>query len=127
MRLGAGGTPLTAASFDEFFEKQAAEWKIHADDVQRVREVVDEAIEHVAAGTHRPVNIRIGSDTFDISVTLSYTGKPPNLPDARPKRDLVEEQSFVSGLTGYLSGLYADRIDQSAKGEECDVKLLFRL
>jgi xanthine permease XanP len=32
-----------------------------------------------------------------------------------------------SGLTGYLSGLYADRIDQSAKGEECDVKLLFRL
>jgi len=39
----------------------------------------------------------------------------------------VEEQSFVSGLTGYLSGLYADRIDQSAKGEECDVKLLFRL
>ena len=40
---------------------------------------------------------------------------------------IPKEQSFVSGLTGYLSGLYADRIDQSGKGEECDVTLLFRL
>jgi len=127
LRLGAGETPLTAASFNDCFGKQAAEWKIDADDVQRVREVVDGAIEHIATSTRGPVNIRIGSDTFDIRVTLSYTGKLPNLPDARPKRDLVEEQSFVSGLTGYLSGLYADRIDQSAKGEECEVTLLFRL
>jgi len=73
LRLGAGGTPLTAASFDEFFEKQAAEWKIHADDVQRVREVVDEAIEHVAAGTHGPVNIRIGSDTHSTLQSHSAT------------------------------------------------------
>ncbi len=46
---------------------------------------------------------------------------------SRPKRDLVEEQSFVSGLTGYLSGLYADRIEQNAHGESCEITLLFRL
>jgi hypothetical protein len=40
---------------------------------------------------------------------------------------MVEEQSFVSGLTGYLSGLHADRIERSAKGEQCEIKLLFRL
>jgi hypothetical protein len=40
---------------------------------------------------------------------------------------MVEEQSFVSGLTGYLSGLHVDRIERSAKGEECEIKLLFRL
>jgi len=127
LRLGDNGTPLTPASFNDFFGKQAAEWKIPADDVQRVREVVDQAIEHVAASAQGPMYIRIGSDTFDITVTLTYTGNLPNLPDARPKRDLVEEQSFVSGLTGYLSGLHADRIEQSGKGDACEIKLLFRL
>jgi hypothetical protein len=92
-----------------------------------VRGVVDQAIEHVAANAQGPVQLRIGSDSFDITVTLSYMGNLPNLPDARPGLDLVEEQSFVSGLTGYLSGLHADRIERSAKGEECEIKLLFRL
>ena len=127
LRLGADGTPLTAASFDSFFDQQASEWKIPAADVQRVREVVDQAIEHVAAKTQGPVRIQVGSDSFDIRVTLNYTGNLPNLPDARPRVDLVEEQSFVSGLTGYLSGLHADHIERSAKGEECEIKLLFRL
>ena len=29
-------------------------------------------------------------------------------------------------LTGYLSGLHADRIERSAKGEACEIRLLFR-
>ena len=69
----------------------------------------------------------LGSDTFDIRVTLGYTGNLPGLPDVRPKREMVEEQSFVSGLTGYLSRLHADRIERSAKGEDCEITLLFRL
>jgi hypothetical protein len=89
--------------------------------------VVDEAIERVAATAHGPVSVRIGSDDFDIKVTLTYSGNLPNLPDARPRRELVEEQSFVSGLAGYLSGLHADRVERTAKGEACEINLLFRL
>jgi xanthine/uracil permease len=44
-----------------------------------------------------------------------------------PHAVMVEEQSFVSGLSGYLSGLHADRIERSAKGEDCEIKLVFRL
>ncbi len=73
------------------------------------------------------MEIRVGSDSFDVRVDLKYAGNLPSLPDARPKRELVEEQSFVSGLTGYLSGLHADRIERSAKGEECEINFLFRL
>jgi NCS2 family nucleobase:cation symporter-2 len=127
LRLGGEGAPLTPKTFDEFFVNQAKEWKISTDDIRRVRSVVDDAIEHVAANAQGPVDIHIGSDTFDVTVTLAYRGNLPALPDMHPKREMVEEQSFVSGLTGYLSGLHADRIERSARGEDCEIRLLFYL
>ena len=74
---------------NDFFINQAKEWEISAEDI-RVRSVVDDAIEQVAANAHGPVEIRIGSDTFDVMVTLTYAGNLPALPDARPKHEMVE-------------------------------------
>jgi xanthine permease XanP len=127
LRLGTGSEPVTPASFDAFFEKQANEWKISADDATRVRSVVDAAIEDVAANANGPVELRLGCDSFDVIVTLRYPGNLPPLPDTNPKKVMIEEQSFVSGLSGYLSGLHADRIERSAKGEDCEIKLVFQL
>src|ERR1700722_15578378 len=127
LRLGTESTPATPASFDDFFEKQAREWKIAGEDAARVRSVVDSAIEDVTANADGPVELQMGSDTFDIEVTLRYKGNLPTLPDARPRKHMLEEQRFISGLTGYLSGVHADRIERIAKGEQCEVKLLFRL
>ena len=127
LRVGEHGSAVTAKTFDDFFLKQASEWKLPAEDVKRVRSVVDEAIEQVSANAQGPVEIQVGSDSFDVKVALKYVGNLPSLPDARPRREMVEEQSFVNGLTGYLSGLHADRIERSANGEECQINLLFRL
>jgi hypothetical protein len=127
LRLGASGVPLTSASFDSFFAARAIEWKLPEDDLRCIREVVDQAIEQVIASAQGPVQIRIESDTFDVKVTLSYKGNLPNLPDLKSSRDLVEEQSFVSGLTGYLSGLHADQIERNAKEDQCEIRLLFHL
>ena len=90
-----------------------------------MRSVVDEAIEQVSANAQGPVGVLVGSDSSDVKVTLRYVGNLPS--EARPKREVVEEQSFVSGLTGYLSGLHADRVERIAKGEECEIHLLFPL
>ena len=57
---------------------------------------------------------------------IRLPGDLPPLPDTSPKKVMVEEQSFVSGLSVYLSGLHADRIERSAKGEDCEIKLVFR-
>jgi NCS2 family nucleobase:cation symporter-2 len=127
LRLGRDATPNTAEACNVFFEKLAKEWKIPAEDAARVRLVVHTAIEDVAASANGPVEVQMGSDTFDVLVTLRYTGNLLSLPDASPKKVMVEEQSFVRGLTGYLSGLHADSIERSAKGEQCEIKLLFRL
>jgi xanthine permease XanP len=127
LRLGTDDVPLTAASFDAFFADRAQEWKIAADDAARIRGVVDQAIEQVVAHAQGPVRIRIGSDSFDITVELSYTGNLPALPDTKVGPEPVEEHAFVAGLTGYLSGLHADRVERSAKDDQCEIRLLFRL
>lgn len=127
LRLGTDSEPATAQSFDAFFEKQAKAWQVPAEDAARIRSVVDTAIDQIAANANGPVALRMGSDEFDVMAILRYRGNLPALPQARPKKEMVEEQSFVSGLTGYLSGLHADLVETSARGEECEVKLLFRL
>jgi xanthine permease XanP len=127
LRLGSGEVPLTADAFDAAFARTALDLSIPAGDADRIRAVMDQAIEHVSANADGPIAITIGSDTFDVVVELSYTGSLPNLPDPRPRGDMVEEQSFVAGLTGYLSGLHADRVDSSATGDQCRIRLVFRL
>jgi hypothetical protein len=97
LHLGTDSTPATAGSFDAFFEKQAKEWKLPAEDAARVRSVVDTAIEYVAA--NGPVEIQVGSDAFDILVRLRYMGNLPSLPNARPRKEMVEEQSALSAVS----------------------------
>ena len=126
VRLGADSKPVTSASFDAFFEKQAKDWKIGADDVRRARSVVDAAIDDVSPNAAGPIDVEVASDTFDLKITLRYRGNLPPMPDVRPQRHMLEEQSFVNGLTGYLAGLHADQVDRSAKGDECEIALLFR-
>ena len=127
VRLRADSNPITSASFDTFFDKQAKEWKIEPDDVRRARSVVDAAIDDIAPNASGPIDIEVASDDFDLKVTLRYYGNLPPLPDARPKRRMLEEQSFVNGMTGYLAGLHADRVERSAKGDACEIGLLFRM
>jgi hypothetical protein len=127
VRLRADSNPITSASFDAFFDKQAKEWKIEPEDVHRARSVVDAAIDDIAPNASGPIDIEVASDDFDLKVTLRYYGNLPPLPDARPKRRMLEEQSFVNGMTGYLAGLHADRVERSAKGDACEIGLLFRM
>jgi hypothetical protein len=127
VRLGGDSKPITPASFDAFFEQQAKAWKIGTDDVRRARSVVDAAIDDVSPNAAGAIDIEVANDTFDLKVTLSYNGNLPPMPDIRPRREMLEEQSFVNGLTGYLAGLHADRVDRSAKGDACEITLLFRM
>ncbi|MGA7391257.1 MAG: hypothetical protein WBV90_12465 [Terrimicrobiaceae bacterium] len=53
------------------------------EDVKRVRSVVDEAIELIAANAQGPAEIQAGSDSFNVRIALKYTGNLPALPDAR--------------------------------------------
>ena len=101
LRLGTDSKPVTARSFDDFFEKQAREWKVPAEDAARVRSVVDMAIEDVAANANGPVEIHVGSDSFDILVTLRYRGNLPRCRTPVPRRNRSKRKALLS-LTAIL-------------------------
>ena len=85
LRVGERGSPVTAKSFDNFFLEQASQWKLPPEDVKRVRLVVDEAIEQVSANAQGPVEIPVGSDSFDAKVALKYIGKSSQPPGCSPE------------------------------------------
>jgi hypothetical protein len=58
---------------------------------------------------------------------LPYRGSLPYLPSQRVRMDMVEEQAFISGLTGYLSSLNADRVEPTVRDGRCELKLVFRV
>jgi hypothetical protein len=98
LRLGAGPEAATAASFDAFFEKQAKAWNIPAEDALRVRSVLDTTIEDVVANANGPVEIQLGSDSFDVLATLRYAGNLPSLPEPARKGSWWRSRASSAGF-----------------------------
>jgi xanthine permease XanP len=64
-------------------------------------------------------------DDVDLVVELEYDGRVLALPDLGPARDFHEEESFSYGLTLFLSGVYADRVEAFSKGGLARLRLYF--
>ena len=127
LRLGTDSTPVTARSFDAFFEKQAKEWKIPAEDAARVRSVVDTAIEYVTANANGPVEIQVGSDTFDILVTLRYMAICRRCRTPVRRRKWWRSRALSVVLPAICPACTLTASNAASRGEQCEIKLLFRL
>jgi hypothetical protein len=89
---------------------------------------VRELCELLEAGEHvqGPINAAFSYDDFELVVTLEYDGTLPYIAsDEDPGREMVEEQSFAIGLSGFLSGVFPDRMERSADGKRCRFRLTF--
>jgi hypothetical protein len=86
LRLGTSSEPATAGSYDALFysEKGAGNRKFPADGMG-ARSVVDAVIEDIVANANGPVGLQVGSDSFDVLVTLRDHGNLPPLPDVCPE------------------------------------------
>jgi len=122
---------LPGETVETFLHRQADDWKLPKADVERIVGVVRELLAEVEPNRRdgSELAVRAGFDDFDVRVKLSYQGALPNLAaqHCEPCGELVEEQGFAAGLSGYLSGVAADRIDTRTSGEACEVVLLFRV
>ena len=77
-------------------------------------------------GATGPIEASFSYDDFELVVDLRYQGMLPHIAsDKKPTAEMVEEQSFAIGLSGFLSGVEADRIDRSAQGDSCRLRMMF--
>jgi Xanthine/uracil permeases len=114
-----------------FLEREAKLWKIPEADLHRIVAVVGDVLSTIHPCLHEgsSIDMKAGFDGYDVKVQFSYTGTLPALVTNRrpPRGELVEEQSFAAGLSGYLSGVQADRVDAGNSGDRCKILLLFNL
>jgi len=122
------GTDATPAQIVSFLRERGRDWRLRGDDLEQIVGATREALEQIGPVSTGPVVVEAGYDDFDCSVTFRYPGTLPTLAgNVRPRREMVEEQSFVVGLSGYLAGVAADGIRTSVDGDACTVKLRFRV
>lgn len=120
---------VSRSQFEKFIATEAKSWKLPPADTTRCKTTVSDLLDQIAAGAlaDGPVSIVAGFDEYDVTITIRYQGTLPHLAGARPRKDYVEEQAFISGLSGYLSGIHADRVDPSVSNGQCELKLTFRI
>src|SRR5262249_49808005 len=96
---------------------------------RRAREVTERCVhliqdERLADG---PITVKITFDELTLEVLLEYRGDLLSLPAYRSvsEDNLLEEQPFVTGLAGFLVGVYPDRVRTSTDDGLCRVTLTF--
>ncbi|MFH0344773.1 MAG: uracil-xanthine permease family protein [Chromatiales bacterium] len=112
-----------------FLAGRAKEWKLPVAEAERIRAALEDLVDRIAAedASQGPLRIRCGWDQYDVTIWLTYRGSLPYLPSQRVRKDMVEEQAFISGLTGYLSSLNADSVEPTVQDGRCQLTLVFRV
>lgn len=121
---GAMETPL------EQLEVRGKDWEVGGEVLTRARQSLSEILDLIAENrcATDQLWVRLSYDDFALTTEIHYRGSLPRLgTDQEMSGDLIEEQSFAVGLSGFLSGIHADRIDRRADGEECRLRLVFEV
>ena len=124
----ASGPDTSPSEVIAYLQGRAREWALRADDLEHILAGIREAVSHIAPVATGPIEIGVAYDDFDCTVTFRYSGTLPTMGgNVRAHRGMIEEQSFVVGLSGCLAGVAADGIRTSVEGDVCEVRLLFRV
>lgn len=128
LSLDVNDRTVSHAEWTKFLTTSGKEWKLRPNELARIRQTVEDLLDRIATQdlNQDTVALRAGWDEFDVIISIRYHGSLPDLRSHRPTKHLVEEQAFISGLTGYLSDLDADRIDPSIRDGLCEIRLVFR-
>lgn len=120
---------VSRPQLEQFVASEGKAWKLPAADTERISAVVGDLLDQIAADglTEDAISVRAGWDEYDVTISIRYRGTLPHIANARPKKDYLDEQAFISGLSGYLSGIHADRVEPFVKDRQCELKLTFRI
>jgi NCS2 family nucleobase:cation symporter-2 len=126
--VAADGDAQRVRDLDRVLEAQGEQLEVPRSALSRAVATVRELAEILEAGHHvrGPVTAKLSYDDLDLVVALEYDGTLPYIASEQdPGREMVEEQSFAIGLSGFLSGVFPDRMQRSSDGRRCRLRLTF--
>jgi xanthine permease XanP len=120
---------LAMDKFASFLQGRGKTWSVSSDVIERASSSTLQVLEHIASahlvqqGITRAV---VSYDELQLLVEIDYEGSLLTLPNVGVRRRIfLEEESFSYGLADFLTGVYPDRMESSAKGNQVTIRLHF--
>ncbi len=117
------------AAIAEVMTRSARSWKIGPGIAERAADVAERTVHLIQDSrlADGPITVKIAFDEVTLDIGLEYRGDLLSLPAHRPvsEDNMVEEQPFVKGLSGFLVDVYADRVRSSIDEGLCRITLTF--
>jgi xanthine permease XanP len=119
-------TPL--AQLERAFRARGRQWSVPLEVVDRAVGTTQQVVRHlVDAGlVSQSPSVVMSYNDFDLTISLRYQGPLLSLPNVGGrKRFFLEEESFSYGLADFLTGVYPDRMESRAAGQNAEIRLTF--
>lgn len=114
----------------EHLKSHEKEWRLDDEIIDHAVSSTEQIIEHLTEANlpRGPIKIEAGYDEVYLEITIEYKGTLLALPAVGAKHGhYLEEDAFVHGLRDFLTNVYPDRIETSAKKDEVKIRLFFNV
>src|SRR5271170_2628292 len=119
---------IPAAEIERLLRARGRSWSVPADVVDRAVGSTGRIMQHLA-----DADLIIGSPSltmtyndFDLTIAVHYQGALLSLPNVGVRKHFfLEEESFSYGLADFLTGVYPDRMEARAAGQNAQIRLIF--
>ena len=112
----------------DFMESHGSTWGARPDVIQRATAALNELLETVTAHpfARGPLEVAVSFDEFNLDADIRYDGKLMPFSAMRPSdADLLDDESALAALSGFLIRQYADRLEAEESRGRCRVRLHF--
>ena len=111
-----------------FMEKQGSSWAARREVVMNAAGVLNEVLESVTALklAKGPLHVETIFDELNLDIDITYEGTLLQFPEKPPSpEELLQGNTAVGYLSGFLISRQVDRIRTSVKGDHCRILLHF--
>jgi xanthine permease XanP len=116
------------ADLERLLRARGRAWSVPSDTLDRAVGTTEQIMRHLAdAGlmTGSP-SVTITYNDLDLAISIRYQGALLSLPNVGIRKHFfLEEESFSYGLADFLTGVYPDRMEARAVGENAQIRLIF--
>ncbi|MEM7445847.1 MAG: solute carrier family 23 protein [Pseudomonadota bacterium] len=112
----------------DLLRRRGSGWGVDDEVIERAVSTSDQVLEHIHRAHLVAGNLRaqISYDDYTLVVAIEYSGTLLSLPNVGVRRGaFLEEEAFSYGLADFLTNVYPDRMEASARGLEVSIKLYF--